>query len=127
MSLDTPLGRVLGLGSAGKGTGHFVAQRVSAIALLLLGTWFLYCMFTMESFAFLEVRRFVGEPWNGVLLILLSVTLAYHSMLGVQVIIEDYVHTALPKMLSLTAARFAHVVVAVAAVYAVLSVGLDRL
>lgn len=127
MSLHSPLGRVLGLGSAGEGTGHFVGQRVSSIALLLLGTWFLYCMFTIESFAFLDVLRFVGEPLNGVLLILLSVTMAYHSWLGVQVVIEDYVHSPLLKIGSLIAARFAHVFVAVAAVYAILSVGLDRL
>lgn len=127
MSLTTPLSRVLGLGSAGEGTGHFVGQRLSAIALLLLGGWFLYQMFTLESFAFLDVLRFVGDPLNGVLLILLCVTLAYHSWLGVQVVIEDYVHAPLLKIVSLIAARFAHFFVAVAAVYAILYVGLGRL
>jgi succinate dehydrogenase / fumarate reductase membrane anchor subunit len=127
VSLQSPLGRVLGLGSAGEGTGHFVAQRVSSVALLLLGIWFLYRMFTLDSFAFLDVVRFIGDPLNGVLLVLLALTSAHHSWLGVQVVIEDYVHAPLLKTLSLISARFAHVFFAVAAVYAILIVGLQRL
>jgi succinate dehydrogenase / fumarate reductase membrane anchor subunit len=125
--MNTPLGRVLGLGAAGAGTAHFVAQRISAIGLLLLGTWFLYRLFTMESFAYLDVIRFIGEPVNGVLLMLLVLTLAYHSWLGVQVVIEDYVHAPLLKMLSLIAVRFAHIFLAFVALYAILSVGMSRL
>ena len=60
------------------------------------------------------VLRFVGQPLNGVLLALLSLTLAYHSYLGVQVVIEDYVHTPGSKVVSLLLSRFAHIVVAVA-------------
>ena len=127
MKLHSPLGRVLGLGSAGEGTGHFIGQRVSSIGLLLLGTWFLYRVFTLDSLAFLDVVRFVGDPLNGVLLILLTLTTAYHSWLGVQVVIEDYVHAPLPKAVSLITARFAHAFLAVAAVYAILVVGLQRL
>jgi succinate dehydrogenase / fumarate reductase membrane anchor subunit len=124
VSLNSPLGRVLGLGSAGEGTGHFIAQRVSAIGLVLLGTWFLYCVFTLDSLAFLDVVRFVGEPLNGVLLTLLTLTVAYHSWLGIQVVIEDYVHAPLLKAVSLIFVWFAHVFLAVAAVYAILIVGL---
>jgi len=127
VSLNSPLGRVLGLGSAGAGTDHFIAQRVSAIGLLLLGSWFLYRLFTLDSFAFLDAVRFIGAPLNGVLLTLLVLTLAYHSWLGLQVVIEDYVHAPLLKAASLIAARFAHVFVAVAAVYAILLIGLQRL
>jgi succinate dehydrogenase / fumarate reductase membrane anchor subunit len=127
VSLRTPLGRVLGLGSAGEGTGHFVGQRVSALALLLLGAWFGYHLFTLDSFAFLDAVRFIGNPLNAVLLVLLVLTLAYHSWLGVQAVIEDYVHAPVLKILSLVASRFVHVFVAVAAVYAILVVGLHRL
>ena len=127
MSLNSPLGRVLGLGSAGAGTEHFIAQRVSAIALLLLGSWFLYRLFTFDSFAFLDVVRFIGNPLNGIFLTLLVLTLAYHSWLGIQVVVEDYVHAPLLKAASLIVARFAHVLVAVAAVYAILLIGLHRL
>lgn len=124
LSLRTPLGRVLGSGSAKDGTGHFVAQRVSAIAVLLLGSWFLYSMYTIDGMAYLEVIRFVSVPRNTVLLSLLCVTAAYHSSLGVQVVIEDYVHANGLRIFSLIASRFAHVFLAISSVYAVLQIGL---
>ena len=123
MSLRTPLGRVLGLGSAKDGTEHFVAQRISAIGIVLLGLWFAWAMLTLESFAYLDVMRFVAGPLNGVLLSLLAVTVAYHSYLGVQVVIEDYVHAHGLKIALLIASRFVHVFLAIAAVYAILRVG----
>ena len=123
MSLGTPLGRVLGLGTAKDGTGHFAGQRVSAIALALLGGWFLWQMLSLESLAYLDVIRFVGQPMNGILLVLLSITVAYHSYLGVQVVIEDYVHGHGLKLAALIASRFAHVFIAVAMLYAILSIG----
>ena len=125
MSLKTPLGRVLGLGTAKEGTDHFVAQRVSAIALALLGCWFLAMMLSLESLAYLDVLRFIGQPLNGILLALLCITVSYHSYLGVQVVIEDYVHSHGPKLAALIASRFAHVFIAVATLYAILSIGLD--
>ena len=92
MSIRTPLSNVLGLGSAKDGTEHWWAQRVTAIALVLLGGWFAWSMVAIESLTYLDVIRFVGQPLNAVLLTLLSLTSAYHSYLGVQVVIEDYVH-----------------------------------
>jgi succinate dehydrogenase / fumarate reductase membrane anchor subunit len=124
MSLKTPLGRVLGLGSAKEGTDHWWAQRVSAVALILLGGWFVISLLRLESLTYLDVIRFVGVPLNAVLLSLLSLTLAYHSYLGVQVVIEDYVHAPGAKVVSLLLSRFAHVLVAIAAVYAILVIGI---
>ena len=77
MSLKTPLGRVLGLGSAKEGTDHWWAQRVSAVALIFLGGWFVFSLLRLESLTYLDVIRFVGVPLNAVLLSLLSLTLAY--------------------------------------------------
>ncbi len=125
MSLRTPLGRVIGLGTAKDGTEHFIAQRISAIALALLGCWFLYSMFSIESMAYLEVMRFIADPMNTVLLSLMCVTVAYHSYLGVQVVIEDYVHAHGLKLISLIASRFAHVFLAIVSVYAVIRIGLS--
>ena len=124
MSLRTPLGRVLGLGTAKDGTEHFIAQRISAVAVILLGLWFAWQMFSIQSFAYLDVMRFIASPMNSVLLSLLILTSAYHSYLGVQVVIEDYVHAHGLKLLSLIGSRFAHVLVAVASVYAILRIGL---
>lgn len=124
MSLRSPLGRVLGLGSAKDGTDHWWAQRVSAVALVFLGGWFGYSLVRLESMTYLDVIRFIGQPLHVVLLSLLSLTLAYHSYLGVQVVIEDYVHTSGTKVVSLLLSRFAHIFVAVAAVYAILIIGI---
>ncbi len=124
MSLRSPLGRVLGHGSAKDGTDHFVSQRISAIALALLGLWFLYSMATIESLTYLDVFRFFQSPINAVLMSLLCLTVAYHSWLGVQVVIEDYVHAAGLKTVYLIGSRFIHAFLAIASVYAVLRIGL---
>ena len=123
MSLRTPLGKVLGLGTAKDGTDHWWSQRISAVALLLLGLWFAGSLSVLDSLAHATVVDFVAQPLNGVLLALLCVTVAYHSYLGVQVVIEDYVHAAGLKIFALVASRFAHVFVAVLSVYAVLRIG----
>ena len=124
MSLRSPLGRVLGYGSAKEGTEHFLSQRISAIALAVLGCWFAVEMLLLESMAYLEVVRFIAQPMNAVFLSLLSVIVAWHSYLGIQVVIEDYVHGAGIKHLSLILSKFAHALLAVAAVYAILRIGL---
>lgn len=123
MSLRTPLGRVLGLGSAKDGTAHFWGQRVSGIALALLGSWFVICFAASGDFSHAAVVAEVAKPLNSLLLILLSVTLAYHSQLGVQVVIEDYVHGHGLKIASLLVSRFVHILFAAAAVYAVIRIG----
>lgn len=124
MSLRTPLGQVLGRGSAKDGTGHFWGQRLSAVGLLFLGLWFVVAMATMSGFSHTDALAFIGQPWNGVLLLLLVVTTAYHSYLGVQVVIEDYVHAHGLKLVSLIISRFVHILLAVAASYAIIRIGL---
>ena len=122
MSLRSPLGRVLGFGSAKDGTEHWWLQRLTAVALLLLGCWFLVALLSIPGFARPDVLGWVADPWNSVLLVLLSSTLAWHSSLGVQVVIEDYVHGPFLKVLSLMLNRFVHVFVAIASVFAVLRI-----
>ncbi len=124
MSLRTPLGQVLGHGAAKDGTGHFWAQRVSGMALALLGSWFMWCLAVTPDFSHAAVLAEIGRPVNGVLLLLLSMTLAYHSYLGVQVVIEDYVHAAGIKLAALILSRFAHILLATGAVYSILKIGL---
>jgi succinate dehydrogenase / fumarate reductase membrane anchor subunit len=124
MSLRTPLGMVLGRGSAKEGTGHFFGQRVSGVALLLLGLWFACSLATMPGFEHADALAFIGAPLNGVLLLLLVAALAYHSSLGVQVVIEDYVHGHGLKLVSLIISRFVHSFLLVAAIYAIFKIGL---
>jgi len=124
MSLRSPLGRVLGLGSAKEGTGHWWSQRISAAALVLLGLWFAVSVARLDASAYADVIAFIAMPLNSVLLILLAATMAYHSWLGVQVVIEDYIHAPTAKIVLLTLSRFLHVLVAVASIYAILRIGI---
>ncbi len=124
MSLRSPLSQVLGSGSAKSGTGHWRAQRVTAVALLILGGWFLYSIVRLDSFAHSAMLDWAGRPFNSVILLLLSVTLAYHSALGVQEVLQDYVHGPSIKVVSLLLNRIAHAFLAIAAVVAILQIAL---
>ena len=79
----------------------------------------------MPGFNYAEAVTFIGRPVNSILLLLLSLSLAYHSYLGLQVVIEDYVHAPGIKLIALVLSRFAHVLLAVAAVFSVLKIGLN--
>ena len=125
MSLRTPLGRVLGLGTAKDGTSHWWGQRVSAVALLFLGLWFAWLLAVTPDFSHAAVVAEIGRPINSILLLLLSVTLAYHSYLGIQVVIEDYVHAPGLKVATLLFSRFVHILLVAAAVFAILKIGLN--
>lgn len=122
MSLRSPLARVLGSGSAKEGTDHWWHQRVSAVALVMLGFWFLLSISLLDDLAQQTLVAWIAKPWNSVALLLLSGVLAFHSSLGVQVVIEDYVHGPFLKVAALLANKFVHVVVAAAAWFAVLKI-----
>jgi succinate dehydrogenase / fumarate reductase membrane anchor subunit len=124
MSLRSPLGRVLGLGTAKDGTSHWWGQRLSGAAMAVLGLWFAWSVATISGFSYAETVAFINQPVNSVLLLLLSVTMAYHSYLGIQVVIEDYVHGHGLKIASLVLSRFAHVFLAIAAIFAILKLGI---
>jgi succinate dehydrogenase / fumarate reductase, membrane anchor subunit len=117
--LRSPLGRVLGSGSAKDGTDHWWSQRLSALALLLLGAWFLVSLLRLPGFGHADVHQWLTRPWNGVLLLLLFLTLALHSSLGIQVVIEDYVHRPFARVSLLVLNKFFHVLLAAIAVFAV--------
>jgi succinate dehydrogenase / fumarate reductase, membrane anchor subunit len=120
VSLRTPLGKVLGLGSAGEGTGHWWVQRVTAVALVPLTAWFAISLLTQSLQSYEAMRGWLGQPWVAVLTILLALTLAWHSKLGIEVVVEDYVHSKGAKTSLLLLSILVHVAAAVAAVFAVL-------
>lgn len=122
MSLRSPLGRVLGRGAAKSGVAHWWVQRVSAIALVPLTLWFLIELVSLPLADHASVRAWIAGGWTPVALVLLIGTTSWHSALGVQVVIEDYVHHAGLKLASLLASSMLHVLVAVAGIYAVLRV-----
>ncbi len=122
MNLRSPLSRVLGSGSAKEGTEHWWMQRVTAAALVILGLWFVYATLGLSEFTHSDLLQWLGHPFNAVMLLLLCITLAWHSQLGVQVVIEDYVHGPVVKVLSLVLNKFAHVFLLTAAVFAILNI-----
>jgi succinate dehydrogenase / fumarate reductase membrane anchor subunit len=122
MSLMTPLNRVLGLGTAAGAAEHWWVQRLTAVALLPLGLWFAYELLTLPGFDYASVVAWVRQPVTSIMLILLVVAIGYHSSLGVQVVIEDYVPGHGAKAAALLASTLAHVGLTIAAVFAVLRI-----
>jgi succinate dehydrogenase / fumarate reductase membrane anchor subunit len=87
-----PLARARGLGSAKQGVGHWFVQRATAVLLIFLLGWGVYAALVLGGAGHAEAHAFVGRPVNAALLLLLLISLLYHAMLGLQVVIEDYVH-----------------------------------
>ncbi len=122
MRLVTPLNRVLGLGSAKDGVDHWWGQRLSAVALALLGLWLVFAFLGLADLRYATVAGWLQAPVTSILMILTLLTLGYHSKLGVQTVIEDYVHAVGLKMLALILSTFVHIGVVVAGVFAILKV-----
>ena len=121
MSLRTPLSKVLGLGSAGDGTGHWWAQRVSAVAMSLLALWFVVSLAGLDLADHADVAGWLLTPVNAALAVLLVAVTAYHSSLGVQTVIEDYIGGGL-RVATMVAAQFLHVLLAGIGIIAILKV-----
>ena len=122
MSLRSPIGRALGRGSAKSGVSHWWVQRLTAIALVPLTVWFAFAVVHLPTSDYEAVRAWVASGINPVLLLQLIGALAWHSALGVQVVLEDYVHAKGLKLAALLASTLLHALLAVAGVYAVLRI-----
>jgi len=122
-SMRTPLGRVRAHGASGQGTGHFIGQRVSAIALLVLGLWFLIsAILQMHGPGFVDSIDFLTSPLNAVGVILLVVTALYHMRIGMQVIIEDYILKPVTRSVLLLLNTLVLIALGAGAIFAVLIV-----
>ena len=106
-----------------RGSGHFWAQRLTAVALIFLGLWFLISILLLDDLQFAAVSGWLSTPLNSILMVLTFATLAYHSQLGVQIVIEDYVHGPKISVLSLRLNVLAHMLVAAAGLYALMKIG----
>jgi len=113
----TPLKNVRGLGSAKTGTEHFVHQRLTAAALVVLGLWFLVFVVRMAGADYATAT--IAKPWNAVPLIGLLITMFWHAQLGMQVVLEDYIHESLLALVLQTAVKFVAVLGMIVSVFAV--------
>ncbi|HXQ31397.1 MAG TPA: succinate dehydrogenase, hydrophobic membrane anchor protein [Steroidobacteraceae bacterium] len=123
MTLKTPLGRVLGLGAAG-GVQHWWLQRVGAVALAPLGAWFAIALLSLPDLRYATVHAWLAEPVHAVLMLLLAPVAMHHSWIGVTIVLEDYVHGMPAKRTALLVAQLLHLLLGVAAVFAILKVSL---
>jgi len=123
MSSKSPLGRALGLGVV-SGTHHWWLQRVTALALALLGPWFAISLLLQPKLDYAHAHAWLAAPLNAVLMLMFVPVLVYHSWLGVVVVIEDYVPVTSNKLTALLVVQFLHFVTGVVALYGVLKVAL---
>ena len=118
-ALRSDLGRVRGLGSAKEGVGHWWAQRVTALALIPLTVWFVASIVRLAGAPHAAVVDWVASPVPAILLILMIVAAFHHAQLGLQVVIEDYVHGEGTKLVLLLLVKAAAIILAVSVVFAV--------
>ena len=121
--LRTPLSRARGLGSAKVGLHHWWAQRITAVALIPLVVWFAISLIMMAGADYNVVRAWISSPVVMVLLILIIVIGLHHGQLGMQEVVEDYVHHDGWKLAFIMLIRFTAVFFGLAGIVAILRIG----
>ena len=124
MNLRSPLARVRGLGSAKEGVTHWWAQRMTAVALVPLVIWFVASVCAMAGADYVTVRAWIATPLVSILLILLTVAVFHHAQLGLQVVLEDYVHTEWRKIVAIGLVKFAAIALSVAVIFSIVKIAL---
>ncbi len=120
--MRTPLAQVRGLGAAKSGTEHFWVQRLTAVANLPLALIFVGVVIALSGSSHAGATALLGNPWIAILMLLFVLAATIHMKIGMQVIIEDYVHGELVKLACLMANTFFAIVVGLAATFALLKI-----
>jgi succinate dehydrogenase / fumarate reductase, membrane anchor subunit len=118
-TMRDPLAKARGLGSAKDGTSHWTMQRITAVALLFLVPWFVYFAVSLLGADFYSVRSAIAKPLNATLLLSFVIAMFWHARLGLQVVIEDYIHGWQEVTLQL----ITKLVYAVSAIAAIVAIG----
>jgi succinate dehydrogenase / fumarate reductase membrane anchor subunit len=118
--MRTPLGRVLGYGSAKSGTGHFIQQRLTALANIPLTIAAVLIVISLIGHNHAAVVQILGSSPVAIIMLLFIISTTYHMKIGMQVIIEDYVHDEAVKYALLIASTFFAVAVGFSSIYAIL-------
>ena len=122
MRMETPIGRVRGLGSARSGAHHWWLERLTSVSTLLLFVWFVVSLVRMPSLDHGTVVEWLAEPLVAVPMLLLIVSTFWHLKLGLQVVIEDYVHEEGVKFFSITLLNFFTIALGALAFFSVLKI-----
>ena len=122
MAYRTPIAKVRGLGAARSGLHHWKMQRLTAISNLLLVLWFVFSAMALSGSDYAQVRAWLASPVTASLMVLLIISTFYHARLGLQVVVEDYVHHEGARIASLVAIALVLFALAVACIVAVLTV-----
>jgi succinate dehydrogenase / fumarate reductase membrane anchor subunit len=123
-SLRSPLGKVKGLGSARSGTHHFLAQRLTALALIPLTIWFCFSLASMAQMDYASFTAWLQSPISASLMILTVVATFYHAYLGLQVVLEDYVSNHATRMISIIVVQFICILVSVIGAVSVIKIAM---
>ena len=124
MTLRTPLARVRGLGSAKDGTHHWWMQRITAVALVPMSIWFVVSMIKLTGADHAAVSAWLATPVTAVLMLLFIIATFHHLQLGMQVVIEDYVHGEGTKIFCLMLNTFFSILVGLACIFAIIKLSL---
>jgi len=124
MQMRSPIASVRGLGAAREGVGHWKLQRLTALANVPLVLWFVFSAMALSGSGYEAVRAWLSSPVTASLMVLLIISLFTHARVGVQVVIEDYVHHEGAKIASLAALTLAVWALGVACTVAVLKVSI---
>lgn len=119
MGTGTELGRVRGLGSARGGTHHWINQRITAVGNVILLPWLLFSLLRLPSLDHASVTDWLAEPLVAVPMILMVISVFYHFRLGLQVVIEDYIHEEALKFGALLLLNFYAIGVGALGIFAV--------
>jgi succinate dehydrogenase / fumarate reductase, membrane anchor subunit len=125
MTLQTPIARVRGLGAARAGTRRWMAERLTGIASLILALWFVFSAMALAGADYAQTRAWLGSPVAATLMVLLIVAVFYHAQLGLQVVIEDYIHHSGIKVAAIIALTLIMLALAAACLMAVLQVSIE--
>jgi succinate dehydrogenase / fumarate reductase, membrane anchor subunit len=123
--MRSPLGRARGLGSAREGVEHWWMQRVSAAALIPLTLWFVVSLIALTGSDYNAFIAWLKAPFVAILMVLLLIALFHHMALGLQVVVEDYVHSDRAKIPTVVAIRLACFALAVAGIFATVRIAFD--
>ena len=123
--MRSPLGRARGLGSAREGVEHWWMQRVTAVALIPLTLWFAASLIALTGSDYNAVIAWLKAPFVAILMVLLLIALFHHTALGLQVVVEDYVHSDRAKIPTVVAIRLACFALAVTGIFATVRIAFD--